>query len=325
MFLYDDRVSLTVISGSGGPGAVSFYRTRKIPRGGPDGGDGGKGGDIVFSSKNSFKNFSHLRRSARFSADPGGSGQNQLQSGREGRNVIIPVPLGTLLRDENLNILEDFDSPVRRVFLKGGAGGRGNAFFKNSLNQAPRRFHRGKKGRERKIILEFKPLIKVSLIGRANTGKSSFFNTLTGARSPTADYPYTTLVPFYGRIKTLGPDSVLMDIPGLSKGACEKPEKGLVFLRSLQRAELLIHFVDCSGADPQGEKEETEEELRAFDRKFPCSKFSPLNEKKKLIVFTKTDLYKKPPFWDSNSFTLSNKTGEGVQELLCAIKKEISN
>ena len=235
------------------------------------------------------------------------------------------------MRDAKATLLADFDRPRSLVFLKGGRGGRGNAWFKTSRNQAPRYFHKGRKGQEKKIILEYKPLIKASLIGRANTGKSTFFNAITGAHSPTAEYPYTTLVPYYGRIKTLGANNILMDIPGISRGAHQKPEKGLSFLRSLQRARLLIHFIDSTIRDPLGTQRELEEELKAFDRKFSEKAFFPLSKKKRLVVFTKIDLLKNQTFRkrvtkpSTRLFTLSNKTGEGVRELVIAIKKELSD
>ena len=332
MFHYQDQIILTCISGAGGPGAVSFRRTGAMARGGPEGGDGGDGGHIIFSAKKRIKDFSHLKRKKHWKAGSGNPGQGGLKSGAKGEDQSIFVPLGTLLRDKKANILKDFKKPGALVFLKGGKGGRGNAWFKTSLNQAPRSFQKGGAGQEKKIILEFKPLIKAGLIGCVNTGKSTFFNTLTGARSPVAGYPYTTLRPHYGRIKNLTPESILMDIPGISHGAHQTTKKGLSFLRSLQRAELLIHFIDSTVPDPLSAKKEMEEELKSFDRKFSEKEFSLLSEKKRWTVFTKTDLLQgghtmlsqinKIPF---RSFILSNKTGEGVRELTIAIRKEFSN
>ena len=330
MFHYQDRLAFTCVSGRGGAGAVSFRRNRQTARGGPDGGDGGRGGDVVFSSKSGVKGFSHLKRRKRFSAGRGEAGESCLKTGAKGEDKIIPVPVGTVLRDEKARLLMDFSRPRSFVLLKGAPGGRGNAGFKTSLNQAPRRFQRGSSGREQKIILEFKPLIKAGLIGRANTGKSTFFNTLTGARSPAADYPYTTLTPFYGRIKNLPSENVLMDIPGLSRGAHKEPEKGLSFLRSLQRAELLIHFIDGTAEDPLTIQREMEEELRAFDKKFSEPAFTPLSEKKRLTALTKIDLLESPAILRRTAgnlrfFTLSNKTGEGAKELSSAIKSTLSS
>ena len=313
------------------PELLAFVAHNKLPEGGPDGGDGGRGGNIIFSSKIRIKDLNHLRKRKRFTALSGNPGQSQLRFGTKGEGKVILVPLGTLLRDTKANILADFDRPRSLVLLKGGRGGRGNAWFKTSRNQAPHFFHKGRKGQEKTIILEYKPLIKAGLIGRANTGKSTFFNAITGAHSPTAEYPYTTLVPYYGRINALGPDNILMDLPGISRGAHQKPEKGLTFLRSLQRAKLLIHFIDSTIRDPMGAQKELEEELKTFDRKFPEKTFSPLSKKKKLIVFTKIDLLKNQTFRERvakipfRGFTLSNKTGEGMRELFIAIKKELSN
>ena len=330
MFHYQDRLTFTCVSGRGGPGAVSFRRNRQTARGGPDGGDGGRGGRVVFSSKSGLKGFGHLKQRKRFSAAAGGAGESRLKTGAKGEDIIIPVPVGTVLRDESACLLRDFRRPGTFVLLKGGVGGKGNAEFKTSLNQAPRRFQKGGPGREKKIILEFKPLIKAGLIGRANGGKSTFFNTLTGARSPTADYPYTTLTPYYGRIKNLSPENILMDIPGISQGAHKEPERGLSFLRSLQRAVLLIHFIDSTAGDPLALQKELKKELTAFDKKFSEPAFSLLSEKKRLTVLTKIDLLKNPMdvlrrFPESlRVFTLSNRTGEGIKELSAAIKRELS-
>ena len=331
MFHYQDQMVLTCVSGGGGPGAVSFRRERTAARGGPDGGDGGDGGDVIVSSKRQIKDFSHFRRKKQWKADSGKPGQGGLKSGAKGENQIIYVPLGTLLKDQEANILMDFKKSKSFQLLKGGKGGRGNAWFKTSLNQAPRHFHKGWGRQKKKIILEFKPLIKAGLIGRANTGKSTFFNTLTGARSPVAEYPYTTLVPHYGRIRGLAPDGILMDIPGISRGAHKTTDKGLSFLRSLQRAELLLHFIDSDLSDSLGANREMEEELQAFDNKFSDEGFSPLSEKKRWIVFTKIDLLQNRELPDQITqipqrvFSLSNRSGEGIRELALALKKELSN
>lgn len=332
MFHYQDQIMLTCVSGCGGPGAVSFRRTGAMARGGPDGGNGGDGGHIIFSAKKEIKDLGHLKIKKRWKAGYGKPGQGRLKFGAKGEDQVIFVPLGTLLRDEKANILKDFKKSGSLVLLKGGKGGRGNAWFKTSLNQAPRSFQKGSFGQKRKVILEFKPLIRAGLIGRTNTGKSTFFNTITGARSPVGGYPYTTLVPHYGRIKNLTPDNILMDIPGLSHGAHQTAKKGLSFLRSLQRAELLIHFIDSTVPDLLNIKKEMESEMGSFDKKFSEKEFSPLCEKKRWIVFTKVDLLQsghtilnqvgKIPF---RSFLLSNKTGEGIKELTIAIKKEFSN
>ena len=331
LFHYKDQIALTCISGSGGPGAISFRRTGAVARGGPDGGDGGDGGDIIFSSMKNIKDFSHLSRKKRWIAGSGKSGQGGLKTGAKGKDRVIPIPVGTVLRDKQTNILMDFKASQPLVFLKGKKGGRGNAWFKTSLNQAPRQFHKGIKGQEKKVILEFKPLIKVGLIGHANAGKSTFFNIITGARSPVADYSYTTLKPYYGRIKGLTSEDILMDIPGIAKGAHQSFAKGLSFLRSLQRAELLLHFIDSTSQDPLATKREIEEELESFDKKFSDKEFSALREKKRWIVFTKIDLLPDQKFLNQvkkssfRIFTLSNKSGKGIKELTVAIKKNLSD
>ena len=326
MFHYEDQINITLISGSGGPGSNSFFRTRTNPRGGPDGGSGGKGGDILLAAKRNIKNFQHLKKKHRFKAPNGQPGEGQSKSGRQGKSTCIPLPIGTLVRDRKRKVLVDFDKAFSHTFLQGGKGGMGNAFFKTSRHQAPKEFQKGEKGIEKRVVFEFKPIIQVAIIGHTNTGKSSFFNEITRAKSTIGDYAYTTLAPHYGQIKNFPPSSLIMDLPGLSKGASQSSQKGLSFLRSLQRASLLIHFIDSSLKEALKAKEEIEKELKIFDKKFPETLFTPLSQKRILTVFTKIDLLKTKKFpykKTKDTFFLSNKTKIGLKELLVAIKKEL--
>ena len=336
MFHYKDRLPLSLASGSGGDGCLSFYRSRKQPRGGPDGGDGGPGGSLVFVSSSRVSGFEHLKKIKKYTADFGGNGGRQLKKGKKGKDFILTLPIGTLVRDDKRQILKDFIKPKRDIFLNGGRGGHGNAFFKTSLNQAPSRVQKGEKGQIKKVVLELKPLIHIAAIGKVNTGKSSFFNLVTKAKSPVASYPYTTLVPHIGQLKDLPEAYFIMDIPGLDKGASKNIFKGLSFLRSIQRAELLLHFIDSACDKPLEDKKEIEGELEAFDKKYGESYFKTLSRKKMFFILTKTDKLKNKT--DSHDlikqfqlkrnqkfFPLSNKTKKGLRSILSAVEQAMAD
>ncbi len=333
MFHYDDQVSLTLVSGSGGSGCLSFHRTRKQPRGGPDGGDGGKGGDILFHSSSEVKNLEVFKKKRIFKAEAGESGSNQLKKGRDGKNLVIFIPIGTLIRNKRQEILQDFETEKQIPFIQGEQGGRGNAFFKSSLNQAPRKFQKGQKGKEHRVILEFKPIMDVAIIGETNTGKSTFFNKVTRAKSPIDSYPYTTLVPYLGKMTFRNGKIFLMDIPGLEQGAYEKVSRGLSFLRSLQRAKLLLHFVDSQSENPLASQKKIEKELESFDKKYPQSFFQKLSQKKRFLILSRIDeleegelknLVEKIKQRSSvKVFCISSHKNKGIEELLVAIEKEI--
>lgn len=334
MFHYKDQLSLSLVSGSGGDGCLSFQTSRKNPRGGPDGGDGGPGGSVVFVSSHKVSGFEHLKRIRKFKAGSGGSGGKQLKKGKKAEDFYLNLPVGTLVRNEKGQILKDFVKAEKWIFLKGGRGGRGNAFFKSSLNQAPRKVQKGERGQNKKVILELKPLVQVAIIGKVNTGKSSFFNLVTRAKSKVASYPYTTLAPVIGQLKNLSEACFIMDIPGLDKGASKNIFKGLSFLRGIQRTDLLLHFIDGSSADPLKDKKDIEEELKAFDKKHAESYFEKLSRKQMFFILSKTDrledkiqlndlLEKFKLKRNQEVFPLSNKTQKGLKEILSAIKESV--
>lgn len=333
MFHYRDQISLHLISGSGGDGCVSFHRTRKNPRGGPDGGDGGEGGSVVLVSTSRVNGFEHLKKIKSYKAEPGGVGGKQLKKGKRGKDLILNLPLGSVVRNSKGQILKDFSKAKKEVFLEGGKGGRGNTFFKTSFHQAPRKFQRGEKGKSQKVTIENKPLIHVGILGKVNTGKSSFFNQVTKARSPVASYPYTTLKPYIGQIKNFSSSCFVMDIPGLEKGASKSVFKGLSFLRSIQRARLLLHFIDSASDTALSDKKEIEEELKRFDKKYLDDYFGKLSHKKVFFILTKIDQLKEKKDWEKLAkkislkkgqkiFPLSNKSKEGLKRILSAIEKE---
>ena len=261
MLHYKDRIRLTLIAGSGGPGALSFHKTRGSPRGGPDGGDGGDGGRIGFISDPRRKDFSHFKNQTCFKAQDGGGGLSLRRSGRKGKDLTLPVPPGSLLKNERGELLKDLSLLQQPFFLlKGGKGGKGNGFYKSSVNQAPAQFQKGLSGENRCVILELKPLTDIALVGKVNAGKSAFFNKATGGKSPEGDYPCSTTVPYYGRILSLSLS--VMDIPGLSLRA----GKEAAFLRLMGRAKILLIFICCAEPDPVKILKEIEERLSAFDR-----------------------------------------------------------
>ena len=333
MFDYQDQISISLSSGSGGRGCVSFIATRKKPRGGPDGGDGGNGGSLFLASSVKINGFEHLKKIKKYQAKAGGPGGKQLQKGKKGQDLVLQIPIGTVLKNHKGEILKDFLNTRRELFLPGGQGGHGNAFFKTSVNQAPRKIQKGEKGHTQKVILEYKPLTDMAIIGKVNTGKSSFFNLVTRAKSPVASYPYTTLAPYLGRLKNIPSPCFIMDIPGLETGASKTPFKGLSFLRSLQRADILLHFIDSSVKNPLKDKKEIEAELKAFDKQQNTSYFKKLSQKKRFFILTKIDKIKNKERLNrliksfalkknQKLFTLSNSTKEGLKFILLAIKKE---
>ena len=333
MFNYTDQVLLHVSSGSGGSGMLSFHRTKKNPRGGPDGGDGGRGGNIIFQSSVTVSDFEHLKKVKVYKAPSGIAGGKQLKKGRDGEDLIVPIPVGSIVKNNQNHILLDFNKEKKEILLEGGVGGKGNAFFKNSRNQAPRHFQRGQKGESLRLILELKPLIDIALIGKVNTGKSSFFNLVTRAVSKVGSYPYSTLVPHIGQLKETEDSCFVMDIPGLDRGASQSVAQGLSFLRNIQRAKILLHFLD-SQEDFLKNLKEIEEELKKFDDKDTAGYFKKLSLKKRFYIITKTDqIQKEEPLQakiqkiklkkNEKLFLISNKTKKGLKECIEALKSEL--
>ena len=334
MFSYNDQLLLSLKSGSGGAGCVSFFSKRVNPRGGPDGGDGGAGGSLFFVSSPRYTDFKHLKKKKKYQAAVGQAGGPQLKKGRKGKDLVLSLPLGTLVKNSKGQILKDFQKTRKEFFLEGGRGGRGNAFFKTSLNQAPWRFQKGEKGKLCKVILELKPIVQIAVIGKVNTGKSSFFNLVTKARSKVASYPYTTVSPHIGQMKHFDKPCLIMDIPGLEKGASISLAKGLSFLRSIQRAELLLHFIDSACSEFLEDRSEIEKEMQVFDDKYDEPYFTKLSQKKMFLIFTKVDELKTDHSFyqfvkkmkikkNQKVFLLSNKTKQGLKEILSAIEKII--
>jgi len=265
MFL--DEVSIDVAAGKGGDGVVHFRREKYVPRGGPDGGDGGRGGHVVLRLRPTMHGLSWYREKHRFRAEAGRGGGSSNKTGRHGRDLILPVPPGTIVRREtDGEILADLTEPDDElVAARGGRGGRGNARFANAQRQTPRLAERGEPGEQVLLRLELRMLADVGIIGAPNAGKSTLLAALTEARPKIADYPFTTLQPYLGVAEVDGRRLVLADIPGLIAGAHRGTGLGDQFLRHIRRTRVLIHLLDGAADDPLKEMDSTNAELAAYD------------------------------------------------------------
>jgi GTP-binding protein len=266
MFL--DEVHITVRAGKGGDGVVHFRREKYVPRGGPDGGDGGRGGHVILRVRPSMHGLTWFREKKRFAAKAGGKGGASNRTGRQGADLVLPVPPGTLVREEaDGALLADLTEPGDEILIaRGGRGGKGNARFANSRRQAPRLAERGEPGEERRIHLELRLIADIGIVGAPNAGKSTLLAALTEARPKVAPYPFTTLEPNLGvATKDNGEPLVLADIPGLIAGAHDGVGLGDAFLRHIQRTRVLIHLLDGMDEDPVARMAATNAELAAYD------------------------------------------------------------
>jgi GTP-binding protein len=280
-----DQAKIFVKSGAGGPGAVSFRREKFIEFGGPDGGDGGKGGDVVFEAVPGLNTLIDFRYTQHFRAPRGKGGAGSNRTGAGGSDLVIRVPVGTqiLADDEERTLLADLtESGQRVVLLEGGMGGRGNASYKTSTNRAPRQHQTGTPGEEMWVWLRLKLLADVGLVGLPNAGKSTFLNSVTNASAKVGDYPFTTLRPQLGVVRHKGREFVIADIPGLIEGAAEGAGIGDRFLGHVERTGLLLHLVDGSAEDPLGAWQVVRGELESYG--------AGLAGKPELIALTKADL-----------------------------------
>jgi GTP-binding protein len=248
-----DEASILVVAGKGGDGSAAMRREKYIPRGGPSGGDGGRGGSVFAEADCNLNTLVEYRFTRRFAAGNGGNGGAKDCYGRGAEDIVLKVPVGTVISDaESGEVLADLDGHGRRALLaKGGQGGLGNIHFKSSTNRAPRQFTRGEPGEERALRLELKVLADVGLLGLPNAGKSTFIRAVSAARPKVADYPFTTLHPNLGVVR-VGPEQsfVIADVPGLIEGAADGAGLGIRFLKHLQRTRLLLHIVDLAPPDP---------------------------------------------------------------------------
>lgn len=261
-----DQAKIYVRSGTGGPGAVSFRREKYIEYGGPDGGNGGKGGDIIFEAVPGLNTLIDFRYTQHFKAERGHGGAGSNRTGAGGEDLIIKVPVGTqVLSEDKEHVLADFTKPgVREVFLRGGDGGRGNASYKTSTNRAPRQHGTGWPGEEMWVWLRLKLLADAGLVGLPNAGKSTFINAVTNAKAKVGAYPFTTTRPQLGVATRHGREFVIADIPGLIEGAADGAGIGDRFLGHIERCRVLLHLVDASGEDPVGAYKVVRKELKKY-------------------------------------------------------------
>ena len=265
MFGFSDETYIDVASGNGGAGCVSFRREKFIPKGGPDGGDGGRGGDVVFVVKDNLRTLGHLRMVRSYRAENGRGGQGARCYGRAGKDVEIPVPPGTIIKNaETGEIIKDLTGVDRWVFLEGGRGGLGNWHFRTSVRQTPRFAQPGEKGVEMRVGVELQVIADIGFVGFPNAGKSSLLNLLTNARSKVAGYPFTTKIPQLGVMRYDDQDLVLADIPGILEGASEGLGMGFKFLRHISRTKGLVYLIDLSDENYLDSFDILSEELRKY-------------------------------------------------------------
>ncbi len=327
MFL--DEVKIHVTSGRGGDGVVHFRREKYVPRGGPDGGDGGRGGDVLLRVDRQLSSLSPFRRKRHFHAQDGTPGGGSRKTGRDGEPLVLRVPRGTMVKDaasdETLGDLTSDDQTL--VICRGGRGGRGNARYATSSNQAPRMAQRGEPADERWIRMELRLIADVGIIGVPNAGKSTLLSAVSRARPKIADYPFTTLQPNLGVAELDDETSlVLADIPGLIAGAHEGAGLGARFLRHIRRTHALVHLINGMAEDPLADYAQVNTELALFDER--------LSRKAQVVAVSKMDLPDVRQRWDDldqafravgvTPLAVSAVTGEGVRELLGAAVQAVS-
>jgi GTP-binding protein len=327
--VFIDEVIITVKGGDGGNGILAFRREKFVPKGGPSGGDGGRGGDVVMVATSGYNTLLHMRYNPEHKAERGRHGEGSNKKGRDGKSIEIGVPVGTVVTDAATGgLIHDFTQEGDRfVVAKGGRGGRGNARFMSSTHQAPTEHEDGKPGQERRLRLELKLLADVGLVGFPNAGKSTLISVISAARPKIADYPFTTLEPNLG-VVSLDDDNyrtfVVADIPGLIEGASEGHGLGIQFLRHVERTRLLAHLVDVSefsGRKPVDDFNVVMRELANFSEELAAkpmivvaTKIDAAQDPKRIASLRNMAKRRKLPF-----FKISSATGEGIPELKLAM------
>jgi GTPase len=321
MSKFTDSITIHVRAGKGGQGAVSFFREKYIAKGGPDGGDGGKGGDVYLEASTNHQNLAHLFKDRLYKAGVGNQGMGQNKYGKNGSDLTIKVPVGTQATDsETGDLLCDLtEDGARALVASGGIGGKGNAFFKSSTNQTPRFSQPGIPGDEKFISLNLKLIADVGLVGLPNAGKSTLLARITNAKPKIADYPFTTLVPNLGVVQRKdGTSYSIADIPGIIEGAHRGLGLGLSFLQHIERVRALVFLIDVTGDDPLYNLELLRAELCTYNETLP--------ERPNCVVLTKVDLVDEESvqkvidlFGNMRIVPLSSKTGYNIPALLGAI------
>tara|TARA_B100000575_G_scaffold228836_1_gene189672 strand:+ start:22 stop:1014 length:993 start_codon:yes stop_codon:yes gene_type:complete len=314
-----DQAKIFVGSGNGGDGCVSFRREKYIEYGGPNGGDGGKGGDIIFEVDLNLNTLIDFRYQQHFKAKKGENGKGKNKTGADGKSLVIKVPPGTEIynEDKSLLLFDLIENNQKIIFTKGGKGGLGNNHFKSSTNQAPRKFTKGAEGEERWIWLSLKLFADVGIIGKPNAGKSTFLSKVSNANPKIGDYPFTTLNPVLGTVRRFDKEIVLADIPGLIEGAHEGKGLGDKFLAHIERCKILLHLVDATDKNWKKNYETVRNEIFKYSEK--------ISSKKEIVVITKSDLlnYNKEnldkeikKLRNSDIFVISSLNYEGIEKLM---------
>ena len=330
-----DEASITVIAGKGGNGSASFRREKFIPFGGPDGGDGGRGGSVYLEGDSGLNTLVDFRHQRKYKAQNGQGGSGRNMTGRSGEDIVIRVPLGTIVTDEETgDHIGDVTADGQQLLVaRGGKGGLGNLHFKSSTNRAPRQTIPGAPGEERGLHLELRVLADVGLLGFPNAGKSTLISTVSAARPKVADYPFTTLYPNLGVVRIdVERSFVIADIPGLIEGAAEGTGLGIQFLKHLQRTRLLLHLVDLAPLNPD---EDPATQVRQLE--VEMQKFDPtLLDKPRWLVFTKADLLPADEAgeraaqavaeldWSAPWMLISAVTQSGTEELMQRVSAELA-
>lgn len=333
-----DEVKISVSSGHGGPGAVSFRREAMTPRGGPDGGDGGKGGDVILKVSKHLNSLVDYKSNKKYAAEDGHPGEGARCFGADGKDLVLIVPHGTIVRSEDGEIIVDMTDVDEHVLLTGGRGGKGNHFFKTSVNQAPEHAQPGEDSQHLDITLELKLIADVGIIGFPNAGKSTLISRISAARPKIADYPFTTLTPNLGVVKVADYKTfVVADIPGLVRGAHEGVGLGIQFLKHIERTRIFIHLIDVSGMSGRSaidDYEDINQELKAYDEENQNKDgFFPLSTREQIVVFNKIDTLqaselekKQLEFKKKTGITpmvISAVTGKNISELINHLSKKI--
>jgi len=319
--MFVDQVKIRVKAGSGGSGCVSFRREKFIPKGGPDGGNGGKGGDVILQVDPNLRTLLDIRYKKKFKAQNGRPGEGGNRTGAQGQDLTIRVPPGTIIYDDsNDEVIVDLVSNNQSfVVSKGGRGGRGNASFATSTNQTPRQAMSGQPGEESSLRFELKIVADVGLVGFPNAGKSTLLARLSKARPKIADYPFTTLEPNLGFVQVADYQSfILADIPGLLEGAHAGKGLGLQFLRHIERTKLLLFLIDCTSDSIEEDFNILRNELKLYN--------NTLLNKPFLIALSKIDLIEEKSniiFENDKYFSMSAVTGEGLQTLINEIYSQL--
>lgn len=322
MAKFTDEVTIKIRAGHGGPGCVAFRREKYIPKGGPDGGDGGRGGDVYFMASRSYYNLSHLYKDKTYSAGNGRPGEGANKNGVAGDDIIIKLPLGTEIFDaetgEPLCDLLEEDKPLK--VLEGGIGGKGNTFYKTSTNQGPQYAQHGMPGGERYVLLNLKLIADVGLVGLPNAGKSTLLSKITNAKPKIADYPFTTLIPNLGVVQRGGAaEFTIADIPGIIEGAHLGHGLGLSFLRHIERVKVILYMIDAAEEDPKYVYELLQSEVQSYNKK--------LARTPSCIIVSKTDCVSEEQvkksvkaFGRKKVIAISSETGDNLEKLLDEIE-----